>query len=401
MIDAVTIDGAFSELFDIQDRVAAQVRESLAAGTGRAAVQPAPVPPARAPGPDTLEPPARAGPNDRHSEIRARSDGRASGARTRRSHGRASGTRADGRASGSRARWAHGRTSRARRPCRGARGPIRPPSAGGAGRFQLRDRGSRRDNRRTASSGRPGGRRPRRSRARHRPCRQAQRTLAGGRCARRRHLRDRPLHRRLRAAAPDRGRAHHGAHRGVGLLRRRERLRGGAAVVRGARVAVDRQRDAARLVPDHQQRLFQRRHRHLLRPAQRLRVHDHAHRRLLRLRDHRRGQPQQRLESDLEFEHGPFRGRLDRGDGDPVQVAPVPARPEPGLGPAARTPHPLQERDHLSDHRPHLGRPRHVPTVGGRHPGRRRGPERQPPVRGQAVRHRLGQRHPRIRPSSS
>ena len=62
VIDAVTIDGAFSELFDIQDRVAAQVRESLAAGTGRAAVQPAPVPPARAPGPDTLEPPARPGP---------------------------------------------------------------------------------------------------------------------------------------------------------------------------------------------------------------------------------------------------------------------------------------------------------------------------------------------------
>ena len=62
VIDAVTIDGAFSELFDIQDRVAAQVRESLAAGAGRAAVQPAPVPPARPSGPDTLEPPARAGP---------------------------------------------------------------------------------------------------------------------------------------------------------------------------------------------------------------------------------------------------------------------------------------------------------------------------------------------------
>ena len=65
--------------------------------------------------------------------------------------------------------------------------------------------------------------------------------------------------------------------------------------------------------------------------------------------------------------------------------------PEPGLGPAARTPHPLQKRDHLSDDRPHLGRPRHVPPVGRRHPGRRRGPERQPPVRDQAVRHRLGQ----------
>ncbi len=62
VIDAVTIDGAFSELFDIQDRVAAQVRESLAAGAGRAAAQPALAPPVRPPGPDTLEPPARPGP---------------------------------------------------------------------------------------------------------------------------------------------------------------------------------------------------------------------------------------------------------------------------------------------------------------------------------------------------
>ena len=90
-------------------------------------------------------------------------------------------------------------------------------------------------------------------------------------------------------------------------------------------------------------------------------------------------------------QHGPVRRGLDRRDGDPVQVAPLPAGRRSGLGAAARTEHPLQERDHLPDDRPHLGRSRHVPAVGGGHPDRGRGAERQPPVRDQALRHRLGQ----------
>ena len=61
VVDAVTVDGAFEALFEIQDRVAAQVREALAAGPRRAAVQPAPVPPPQSPGPDRAEP-TRPGP---------------------------------------------------------------------------------------------------------------------------------------------------------------------------------------------------------------------------------------------------------------------------------------------------------------------------------------------------
>ena len=53
VIDAVTVDGAFSELFDIQDQVAAQVRETLLTGRRRAAGPPA------APAPDRFAPPRR------------------------------------------------------------------------------------------------------------------------------------------------------------------------------------------------------------------------------------------------------------------------------------------------------------------------------------------------------
>ena len=63
VIDAVTVDGAFSELFDIQDQVAAQVREALASGPRRAAGRPATAPQVAArlpaPAPEQIEPPRR------------------------------------------------------------------------------------------------------------------------------------------------------------------------------------------------------------------------------------------------------------------------------------------------------------------------------------------------------
>ena len=51
----VTVDGAFSDLFDIQDQVAAQVRDAFTSGLRRAAGSPGPAPPF--PAPDRLDPP--------------------------------------------------------------------------------------------------------------------------------------------------------------------------------------------------------------------------------------------------------------------------------------------------------------------------------------------------------
>ena len=59
VIDAVTADGPFDELFEIQDRVAAQVRAELASGSRRAADQPAAAAAARPPAPDLLDAPRR------------------------------------------------------------------------------------------------------------------------------------------------------------------------------------------------------------------------------------------------------------------------------------------------------------------------------------------------------
>ena len=50
VVDAVTVDGGFGELFDVQDEVAAEVREALAAASRRAAAAPAPPAPPAAPG---------------------------------------------------------------------------------------------------------------------------------------------------------------------------------------------------------------------------------------------------------------------------------------------------------------------------------------------------------------
>ena len=54
VVDAATVDGGFSDLFDIQDRIAAQVRDALTGGARRAAARPAAAPPPAAT--DRLEP---------------------------------------------------------------------------------------------------------------------------------------------------------------------------------------------------------------------------------------------------------------------------------------------------------------------------------------------------------
>ncbi|MCY4635933.1 MAG: DUF5916 domain-containing protein [Acidobacteria bacterium] len=65
VFDAVTVDGAYDELFDVQDQVAAQVRQALASGSSLASARPATAPPVRAqppaPAAEPTEPP-RPGP---------------------------------------------------------------------------------------------------------------------------------------------------------------------------------------------------------------------------------------------------------------------------------------------------------------------------------------------------
>ena len=183
-------------------------------------------------------------------------------------------------------------------------------------------------------------------------------------------LRPRGAVRRLHPAGPRRGGAGNGGDRRLDLLRRRVDLRGGPRLRVGSRVAVDRQRDAARLVPAHQQRRVHRRVRHLLRPPQRLRLPGQSHRGVQRSADHRRRRSESRLESRLGRAHRPLRRRLDRRDGDPVQVAPLPARGRATVGHPVGPGHPVELRGGVSDGGADLGRAGTVPRVGGRDPHR-------------------------------
>ena len=155
-----------------------------------------------------------------------------------------------------------------------------------------------------------------------------------------------------------------------------------------------RQRDAARLVPDHQQRRLHRRVRHLLRPPQRLHLPRQSHRGLPGSADHRRRQPESRLESRLGRAHGPLRRRLDGRDGDSLPVAPLPARTRPGMGHPVGPGHPVELRGGVPDGGADLGRAGTVPPVGRRHPGGPGGAGGQPHVRDQALRDRLAQHGP-------
>ena len=80
---------------------------------------------------------------------------------------------------------------------------------------------------------------------------------------------------------------------------------------------------------------------------------------------HRRGQPERRLESGVGRAHRPVRGRLDRRDGHPVQVAALQVRRRPGLGHQHPARHPPQERMDAPDAGvPRVGRRRrHLPGV--------------------------------------
>ena len=228
----------------------------------------------------------------------------------------------------------------------------------GAHRRSARARPARRDD-------------PRRGGPRDRPRGAARRGDPARRRARRAGLRGGPGHHRLHPAAPGPRRARHRADGGVDPVRRDERLRLRAGLGFGAREPVGGERDAPRHQPVAAERHVHGLLRHLLRPAQRLQLLHQPARGAIRLAVHQRGQPEQRLEPGLGRAHGPFRRRLDGGDGDPVQDAALPVGAAAHLGHPAPARHPPQERVGLPDAAAHLGRRRqrrrrHLSSVGGR-----------------------------------
>ena len=68
------------------------------------------------------------------------------------------------------------------------------------------------------------------------------------------------------------------------------------------------------------------------------------------------------------------RRRLDRRNGDPVQVPPVSAGDVATLGSSARTSHTLEERNGVSDTNPRIRRTGHVSRIGGCDVDRSQGP---------------------------
>ena len=180
----------------------------------------------------------------------------------------------------------------------------------------------------SAAAGFPRGHPARRGRPRDGSGCRARPAPRSRRAARRGCLRRGRAVQRLHPAASRRGRAGERADRGVGLLRRRARLRRRPAVGVGARVAVDRQHPATRLVPASRQRPLPGGFRHVLRSPQRGRVPGDPDRRLLRLRDQRRGQPEPGLECRVGRAGRPLRRGLDDRDAHSLQVPALP----PGRG---------------------------------------------------------------------
>ena len=270
----------------------------------------------------------------------------------------------------------------------------RPRHAGSAGDggYGVRDRGRiRRDRgaRSPAGAGAARGNSTRRAGTRHRPRRQARRRAASGRRPRRAGVRGRSRHRRLHPAGAERGRPGQRADRGVDPVQRGERLRRRPHVGLGAAERVGGERDAARHAAAPRERHVLGGLRHVQRPPQRHRVLHESARRARRLPDHQRGQSQRRLEPRMGRAHGTLRGRLDRRDGDSLQVDALPAGTDARLGNPVPPHGAPQERTLLPHPGAHFGRPaRPVPRIRRRHARGPGGARRGQRPRSQAVRHR-------------
>ena len=92
---------------------------------------------------------------------------------------------------------------------------------------------------------------------------------------------------------------------------------------------------------------------------------------------------------------GRFEGGLDGRDGDPVQVAALPARAGAGMGSSAPPQHPAQERDGLHHAAADLGgADGYLPRLAGSHARGPRGAGRRQQPGDQAVRHRRRDHRP-------
>ena len=279
-----------------------------------------------------------------------------------------------------------------RRSCRSVVCALDPAAGPVARRSAAARRGAR--SRATGAAGRDRAARRRTAASPSAPTR-ADRAAPHRRQARRSDLRRDRGHQRLRAAGARRGPAGDREDRGVGVLRRRPRLRRRRAAGRRSPSGASPTRcgatptSCARTTPSRV--LFDTFHDrrngyHLLRQPDR---------RPRRQPDHRRRPAQRRLEHGVERQDRPLRRRLDHRDGDSVQVAALSAGPRSDLGhqPAARRA--LEERVVV----PRAGAaraddvPRHPEGLVGGDAGRPAGAVGQPQHRAEAVRAR--RRHDR------
>ena len=239
----------------------------------------------------------------------------------------------------------------------------------------------------SAAADRTGGHQSRRGGPRHAARDSSRRSVAARRTARRARLFHRAARHRLHPAGAGRRGAGTGSDRGLGDVRPRYLLRRRALLEHRPR-AHRRQRDETRQLQHVRQRDLLGGARHLLRPAERLQLHHQRARRAVRRHDHERADAQPRLERGVGRADRPLRAGLDPGDGDSLQVAPLPDRPLSDLGhqlPAQRRFH---ERNVLPDADPGRARvPGHVPVLVRADAGGRRGAGVRHPARGQALRH--------------
>ena len=291
VLRSATVTGMAADIFELQDRVAAELR----GGAGLAAAASGGA--------------GRAAPGSGHGAARPTgASGRPSPGGSTRTTGavRPPGIAACGGFSTARGRYgeasaavgaaagasAGSRGASRNRGCRRDRARRRRPTRRRHGGLLRR----RRPHRRTACAGAPGGDDARPGGAHDGPCDPPRRRHPPRRRARRAGVRDGGGDHRLHPAGARHRGAGDRADRGVGHVRRHERLRLGAGLGLGAREPVGGQRDAPRHQPAPPERHVHGVLRYLLRPPQRLQLLYEPARRPRRPAVHERGQPQRRLE---------------------------------------------------------------------------------------------------------